>query len=74
MKDEWPLLPGERMVPFVCGFVAGVCAAMCLIRLPRSFGRLLFVLGTGIAFGVLAALFGDRFWKVLTGWSGRGQL
>ena len=75
MKDsEWPLLPGERRVRFLCGTLAG-CAIGFWIVFDRtnSVGLTIVVcLGTAVLVGFAAALFGDQFWRWLynvSGWS-----
>jgi len=63
-QDEWPLLPGERRVRFVCGVVAGVLSGIGMADWlsASALGRFLLIIVTAIAFGFAAAWIGDRFW------------
>ena len=73
MKDDdgdWPVLRGERRVRFGCGVLAGLPIGIWLVTRISSvgFGAFVFVGGVAVAVGILAVLFGDRFWAVLVGW------
>lgn len=63
----------EIIVRFVCGALAGglvgVCAAVGTHWGSRELVGI--VAGAALVFGACAAVFGDRFWRLLLrGWSG----
>ena len=73
MKDgdgDWPVLRGERKVRFGCGVLAGLPIGIWLLTKisSRSVGAVFFAGGVAAAVGILAVLFGDRFWSVLCRW------
>lgn len=65
--DGFPIMRGERRIRFVCGLVAGLLAGCQLA--PRfgagSAETALLMAATGLAFGIAAALLGDRFWGTI---------
>jgi len=69
-EDGWPVMRGERRVRFACGVIAGTFAGCQLA--PRlgaaGAGTVLLVAGISLAFGISAAVLGDRFWRGLRWW------
>ena len=68
--DEFPVMRGERRVRFGCGGLAGLLAGYELaVRLGVGKATtLLVILALAVAFGIAAALLGDRFWRALPWW------
>jgi hypothetical protein len=64
-EDGFPIMRGERRIRFACGLIAGIFAGCQLA--PRfgahSGGAVVLMVATGLAFGIAAALLGDRFWR-----------
>jgi hypothetical protein len=69
MKDDgdWPVMRGERTVRFVCGAVVGLFAGCELAAQVGGAGSaiatVLSMIGVSVAFGIAAAVLGDRFWR-----------
>jgi len=66
--DDWPVMPGERTVRFVCGAIVGLFAG-CELSNQVGGGKpvmmVLSMIGVAVAFGIAAAILGDRFWRGL---------
>lgn len=69
-EEGWPVMRGERRIRFACGVIAGLFAGCELA--PRigagGAGTAFLVAATALAFGISAAVLGDKFWRSLRWW------